>query len=231
MVSSSYSASQFLKHELGSCGNDGIVPGIPPRIHVIGSQGLCEELESCGFDISGGPAPAASSEMTREQLADYNFPESPIDALVVGHDTAMDFRKLTIADNLLLRNPDAMFVATNRDNFDMVGADGRHIPGNGCTVVALEYSSRRVAQNVGKPSPILFELIRKDHPHAMSDPSRCLFVGDRLDTDIRFGNDNGMRSLLVMTGVTTADSMVRVGCGTEEEPLPDFIAPFVGVLV
>jgi 4-nitrophenyl phosphatase/phosphoglycolate phosphatase len=54
-------------------------------------------------------------------------------------------------------------------------------------------------------------------------------VGDRLDTDIRFGYDNGMKSLLVMTGVTNAEQIVNLGDGTEEEPLPDFIAPFVSM--
>lgn len=238
----------------------------PCRVHVIGSSGLCEELISAGFDVTtcgssnnnvGDNNNNNNSEpgsMSREELADYDFNKyHPIDALVVGHDTDMNFRKLCIADNLLLRNPDALFVATNKDSFDVVDGnehDRRHIAGNGCTVVALEYSSKRKSINVGKPSKELFELIRrkdydrddndtiehndnriKEKKSCFDDPSRCLFVGDRLDTDIRFGNDNGMKSLLVMTGVTTAETMENLGNGTEEEPLPDFIVPYVGMLV
>lgn len=237
----------------------------PRRVHVIGSSGLCEELISAGFDVTtcgstnnnvGNNNNNNNSEpgsMSREELADYDFNKyHPIDALVVGHDTDMNFRKLCIADNLLLRNPDALFVATNKDSFDVVDGnehDRRHIAGNGCTVVALEYSSKKKSINVGKPSKELFELIRrkdydrddndtiehndnriKEKKSCFDDPSRCLFVGDRLDTDIRFGNDNGMKSLLVMTGVTTAETMENLGNGTEEEPLPDFIVPYVGML-
>jgi len=246
----------------------------PRRVHVIGSSGLCEELIAAGFDVTACGSSNNNADdnnnsnnnepgsMSREELADYDFNKyHPIDALVVGHDTDMNFRKLCIADNLLLRNPDALFVATNKDSFDVVdgnGHDRRHIAGNGCTVVALEYSSKRKSINVGKPSKELFELIRRkdydrnDNDHGddddtieqndnrikkkekkscFDDLSRCLFVGDRLDTDIRFGNDNGMKSLLVMTGVTTAETMENLGNGTEKEPLPDFIVPYVGMLV
>ena len=232
MVSSSYSSAQYLQKHLqhGS------------RVHVIGSSGLMEEITSHGFTCSGGPSSSSSSSMTRQELAEYEFPEHPIDAMVVGHDTSFDFRKLSIANNLLLQSPDALFVATNEDSFDLVGDNGdRHIPGNGCIVKALEHCSRRKAINVGKPSRYLAQLIfdgcdkdeseSKEIPVTTMDPSRSLFVGDRLDTDIRFGNENGMKSLLVLTGVTTAKTMMDIGSGTEEEPLPHFIAPYVGLLV
>ena len=34
-------------------------------------------------------------------------------------------------------------------------------------------------------------------------------VGDRLETDIKMANDVGMHSVLVMTGVTTADMLAE----------------------
>jgi phosphoglycolate phosphatase len=242
MVSSSYSAARYLQQQfLRNDKDDDSATSRrpiqqqqlqdPPRVHVIGSSGLCEELTTTGgFHVSGGPSGVGvPTSMTRQELADYPFDEHPIDALVVGHDVEMNFRKLSIADNLLLRNPNALFIATNKDSFDLVGTDCRHIPGNGATVVALEYASRKKATNVGKPSRTLFNLIQQEH--RITDPSRCLFVGDRLDTDIRFGKETGMKSLLVLTGVTTADMMEALADGTTEEPLPDFIAPYVGLLV
>lgn len=57
--------------------------------------------------------------MDREELETYEFSEGPIDAIVVGHDTEFTFRKLSIANNLLLQNPDALLVATNHDSFDI----------------------------------------------------------------------------------------------------------------
>ena len=143
MISSSYSAGQYLTQQLANKEMSG------KRVHVIGSRGLCEELDNFGFEISGGPS-SDSAEMDRQELANYEFQESPIDAIVVGHDIAFTFRKLSIANVLLQKNPNAILIATNRDSFDLVGEDGHHIPGNGAIVAALEYSSGRIAVNTGK---------------------------------------------------------------------------------
>jgi len=239
------------------------------HVHVIGSMGLCQELQDAGFCVStlGNDNDNDKPGMTREELSAYDFEKHhshPLDALVVGHDTELNFRKLCVADNLLKRNPKALFVATNMDSYDVVDGsttrgsdDERHILGNGATVVALEYSSKRKAINVGKPSQTLWQLIRdtalksnnKNSPNAsllLDNPSRCLFVGDRLDTDIRFANDNGMKSMLVMTGVTDASTLLQSSGSSishasgadgttmvveNEEPLPDFVLPHVGMMV
>lgn len=216
MISSSFAAAKYLEANLGS----------RRRVHVIGSLGLCTELKSYGFDITGGPS-SEKAEMGRQELADYDFPENPIDALVVGHDVEFTFRKLSIANVLMQMNPNAVLIATNRDSFDLVGADGRHIPGNGSIVAALEYCSRRKAINVGKPSTELLHIIKNEHD---LDMKRTMFVGDRLDTDIKFAFDNEMVSVLVLTGVTTADKLIELAHGNDDEPLPSVIASHVGIL-
>jgi HAD superfamily hydrolase (TIGR01450 family) len=167
--------------------------------------------------------------MSREELAAYDFPEHPIDALCVGLDTAFTYRKLAIANVLLQLNPDANLVSTNQDAFDLVGADARHLPGNGCIVKALEHGSGRTAINVGKPSKVLADVILKQHS---LDPARTMFVGDRLDTDIAFGNDHGMISVLVMTGVTTAQTIQKLDDEVDRDPLlyPQYIVPYMGML-
>ena len=38
--------------------------------------------------------------------------------------------------------------------------------------------------------------------------ARVCMVGDRLDTDILFGNDNGLKSCLVLSGVTTEEKLL-----------------------
>jgi len=237
MISSSYSAAQYLKRHFEIVNDDsGVVrPSTPPPcLYVIGSEGLCEELRQTGFEVLGGPSSSSElSSMSRDELASYEFSEHPVDAVVVGHDTEMNFRKLSVANVLLQWNPDALLVATNLDSFDLVGGDGRHIPGNGATVAALEYCSKRTAINVGKPSKTLASLIKdiqRSNSGTELDFSTSLFVGDRLDTDIRFGLESGMYTALVLTGVTTADELRALGEGTEEEPLPSHVLPHVGWL-
>lgn len=219
MVGSTYACSQYLRNNL---------PG-GSRVHVVGSEGLCSEIQEAGFIVSGGTCADQPASMSRDELADYDFPENPVDAVCVGLDTAFNYRKLAIANVLLQRNPNALFISTNQDSFDLVGADGRHLPGNGCIVKALEHGSRRMSINVGKPSPVLAQMIIKEHN---LHPARTMFVGDRLDTDIKFGEDSGMISVLVMSGVTTAKKMISLGdAGTSEEPIPQIIMPYMGLLV
>lgn len=222
MISASYSVAQYLKQELLD------VKG-SARLFVIGSEGLCEELRQTGFEVCGGPMIGSQASMSRDELAEYDFPEHPIDAVVVGHDLHFTFRKLCVANVLLQMNPNAPLIATNEDSYDLVGVNGRHIPGNGCVVKALEYSSGRKAICTGKPSPTLANLIASEH---CIDPSRTLMVGDRLETDIRFGIDTGMSAVLVLTGVTLTDQLVSLGDGVPPEtaPMPTMIVPHVGYL-
>lgn len=49
----------------------------------------------------------------------------------------------------------------------------------------------------GKPSPFLMSDIAAKHGVT---PSRSIMVGDRLDTDIAWGFNTGMATLLVLTG-------------------------------
>ena len=123
MIGSAYVAARYLRSRLSN------VDGNASRVHVIGTSGLCQELQSAGFDISGGPDVIGSAcGMSRDELAAYPFPEGEIDAMVIGLDPDFNYRKLCIATVLLQRNPQAVLVATNRDSFDLVGIDERHLP-------------------------------------------------------------------------------------------------------
>lgn len=106
MISSAYSSAVYLQDELLKRP----LTDRSPRVHVIGSSGLCEELAAAGFNVTGGPSLSSPDEpgsMSREELASYDFDKiHPIDALVVGHDTDLNFRKLCIADNLFVAQPE-----------------------------------------------------------------------------------------------------------------------------
>lgn len=227
MVSSSYSAARYVEKTFEKRG----VSMEDLNVHIIGTDGLCDEFRKFGATVSGGPSNDISS-MGRDELASYSFveeigPRGKVDAVCVGLDTEFNYRKLCIANVLLQRFPDALLIATNEDAYDLVGSGARHLPGNGSLVKAIECCSQRKATNVGKPSKILAELLSEEHG---LDPSRTLFVGDRLDTDIRFGKDGGMKSALVLTGCTTAEKLINIGEGTEEEPLPHIMFPHMGMM-
>ena len=89
------------------------------------------------------------------------------------------------------------------------------IPENGSMVAALQAATDREPKVAGKPQPTLLT-------DALSRGNfrTPLVVGDRLDTDIAGANAAGLPSLLVLSGVSTADETVRAAAGER----PNYIA-------
>jgi ribonucleotide monophosphatase NagD (HAD superfamily) len=109
-------------------------------------------------------------------------------------------------------------------------ASGGLVPGGGAMVAAVELAAETTALCVGKPSQTLANHIVTTYG---IDCSRAVMVGDRLDTDILFGNTAGMKTLLVLSGVTqqpTADLLVR-GAAKPGTPIPTYIAPSIATLL
>jgi 4-nitrophenyl phosphatase len=57
------------------------------------------------------------------------------------------------------------------------------------------------------------------------DPARALMVGDNLSTDIEFGLNSGVRTLLVMGGVTKRE---QVFGDSPDKTVPDFVMESFG---
>lgn len=91
-------------------------------------------------------------------------------------------------------------------------------PGSkGDTVISMPLNTLQVLNkqvpcnhyNLGKPNPLMItaalKLFRTRKPDI--DPSRILFVGDSLDTDIKCAFEAGMKSVMVLTGNTSLISI------------------------
>lgn len=90
----------------------------------------------------------------------------------------------------------ARFIATNTDaTYPMEG--GRFIPGSGSLVAAVRTCTEQEPVVIGKPEPLLVEMILQD---TGVEPIDTLMVGDRMDTDIEAGRRAGCQTLLVLTG-------------------------------
>lgn len=55
-------------------------------------------------------------------------------------------------------------------------------------------------------------------------PKRCLVIGDRLETDIRMGNESGALTAVVLTGVTRREDLRTA------QDKPDLVLENVGEL-
>ncbi len=58
------------------------------------------------------------------------------------------------------------------------------------------------------------------------DPSRVLFITDRMDSVVKSAKEGGMKSALVLTGNTTSDKLIEVSSSAEvDATLPHIIFP------
>lgn len=68
---------------------------------------------------------------------------------------------------------------------------------------------------VGKPNPLLIRQLMDQNGLAASS---TLMVGDRLDTDIMFGNGGGISTALVLTGVSEMSDVIGLEAGGDKTP-------------
>lgn len=157
----------------------GEAPGA--TIYVIGEAPLIQELVRAGFRIS-------------EKAGEIQY-------VIASFDRTFDYRKLNIALQAIKRG--AHFVATNPDRTCPV--EGGEIPDCAAMIGAVEGTTgKKVETVVGKPSDIM---IRVAVDYMGLRPQDCVLVGDRLETDMVMGKKAGMAAALVLTGVTTRESL------------------------
>jgi 4-nitrophenyl phosphatase len=139
--------------------------------------------------------------------------QTSVDWVVAGLDRAFDYAKLTSATRAIMAG--ARFVATNADALLPIEG-GQVIPGAGSIVAAIQTATGIAPIVVGKPEPGLFE-------HGLRrlgglEPEQVAMIGDRIDTDVVGGQRAGLRTILVLSGVTSSAEAVYA-C-----PPPDAIA-------
>jgi len=196
------------------------------KVYLIGSNAMKQELETVGIPQAGvGP-----DHITGTNSDWANVPLDPeVKTVLVGFDEHFSYMKLNRAMQYL-SNPDCLFVGTNTDTrLPLEG--GKAVPGTGCLVRAVETAAQRQAQMVGKPNRYMFDCVASQYG---LDSSRCMMVGDRLDTDIMFGSNCGLKTLLTLTGVSTvADVQTheKSGCPERQGMVPDYYVDSIADLL
>lgn len=146
------------------------------RVFVMGELPFVAEMARAGFQLTENP--------------------EEIDYVVAAFDRTFDYRKFNIAFQAIKKG--AHFIATNPDRSCPV--EGGELPDCAGIIAALEaVTLKKVEVVVGKPSPITVQVALETMGLEAAD---CLLTGDRLETDIRMGRESGMKTALVMTGVT-----------------------------
>jgi 4-nitrophenyl phosphatase/phosphoglycolate phosphatase len=181
------------------------------KVYVIGEVGICEELDLIGVPYLGGPADSDKKpDMGPGGMMEV---DKDVGAVIVGFDRNVNYYKIQYAQ-LCINEENAEFIATNLDAVTHL-TDAQEWAGNGSMVGAIKGCTGQEPTVVGKPSPLMIEYLEAKFG---IDRSRICMVGDRLDTDVLFGTDNGLKSILVLSGVTSEEKLLS----QENTITPDF---------
>ncbi len=148
--------------------------------YVIGEGGLLQALHANGYSIV-------------DHDPDY---------VVVGEGRAFTFEMFEAATRMILNG--AKLIATNLDP-NCPTQDGMR-PGCGAIVAMLETATGLKAFSVGKPSPVMMRMARKELSLATAETT---IIGDTMETDILGGVQLGYHTVLVLTGGTRREDLIR----------------------
>ena len=147
----------------------------------------------------------------------YSVVDKSPDYVVVGEGRTVNLEMLETAVQMILDG--AKLVATNLDPNCPTNLGTR--PGCGATVAYLETATGTRAMSIGKPSPIMMRVARKQLGLSTSE---TVMVGDTLETDILGGVQMGYRTILVLTGTTSKADLTKYAYG------PDKVVPSIADL-
>ena len=166
--------------------------------YVIGEGGLLQALHANGYSIV-------------DHAPDY---------VVVGEGRAFTFEMLEAATRMILDG--AKLIATNLDP-NCPTQNGMR-PGCGAIVAMLETATGLKAFSVGKPSPVMMRMARKDQGLATDETT---IIGDTMETDILGGVQMGYRTVLVLSGGTRREDLTRYAY--RPDIVVDSLADLVGM--
>ena len=150
------------------------------RAFTIGESGLTTALHDMGYILT-------------DQDPEY---------VVIGETTTYSFQRRTRAIRFV--SAGVRFIATNPD---VVGpGEGGMVPGAGSLAALISAATGVKPYFIGKPNPLMMRTaLRVLGAHSEDS----VMIGDRMDTDIAAGTESGLKTVLVLTGVTLREQVDR----------------------
>ncbi len=158
------------------------------KIFVIGEEGLRQPLLKKGFNLVDLP---------------YSRFDRPADYVICGLDRNLSWDKL--AEASLHIDAGAKFIATNADT--TLPTERGPVLGNGAILAALTASTGISPIVIGKPEAIMYQQAIKI---LGVKPDKTIAVGDRLNTDILGAVKTGIRSIMVLTGISAKNDLASI---------------------
>lgn len=149
-------------------------------VGVLGSDGIRSALQEAGVTVSE---------------------DEKVDAYVMGIDREITFDKIATACRIVQNG--AQLIGTNEDV--KYPSETYFYPGNGSFVQLVANVAKVEPIFIGKPSPVMLNLIEKEHNFIKDE---MVMIGDNYDTDILCGIQFGCDTIHVNTGVTNSEEVM-----------------------
>ena len=153
------------------------------KLFVLGTPQLLATIEEAGFTLTN----------TLEEGGDY---------VVVGFDQTLTYDRLTTACRLIDKG--VPYVATHPDVRCPIEG-GEFIPDTGAMLELIKTATGKKPQLIfGKPYKYMVDVVLDKTGYKKEE---IAMVGDRLATDIAFGLNNDILSVMVLTGEATMEDV------------------------
>ncbi|KAL9485007.1 hypothetical protein ACSS6W_003796 [Trichoderma asperelloides] len=188
---SSYSAAIYINRILK----------LPPgknKVFAIGESGMEVELASEGIPFIGGTDASFRRDITPadfENIANGSMLDPEVGVVLCGLDFHINYLKIALGFHYVRRG--AVFLATNADS--TLPMHHEFFLGAGSCMIPLAYALGEQPTVLGKPSQAMMDAVEGKF---QLDRAKTCMVGDRLNTDIKFGIEGKLGGTLhVLTGV------------------------------
>ncbi|MBM4143751.1 MAG: HAD-IIA family hydrolase [Lentisphaerae bacterium] len=155
-------------------------------VFCIGENGMLRELEAAGATLVRPDHPG---------VPEY---------VVVSFDREFTYAKLKLAAGFI--HAGAKYVATNPDAF--LKTEHGTVPGTGAIVAAVSAATGAAPLVIGKPGRLIVDMALR---RLGASPGEALVVGDNVTTDIAAGGAAGVRTALILTGVSRREDAPAAG--------------------
>ena len=138
-----------------------------------------------------------------------NFDSDNPEYVVIGETSDYNYDKIKLAT--LLVNKGAKLIGTNTDL--TAPTEEGIVPACRSLIAPVEYATGKSAYFVGKPNPLMMRTaMEMFHQYGIHSKDVAM-IGDRMDTDIIAAIESGIDSVLVLSGVSSLDTVKQFPYG------------------
>ncbi|XP_057318673.1 uncharacterized protein LOC130663453 [Microplitis mediator] len=192
--------------------------GFQGKAYVLGTEPFKQVLADNDIEIVTGPN---SIEENMMAIINVLKPQPDVKAVIVDFDLNLNWAKLLQTASILKRK-DVLFLIGPRDK-NLPISESQSLIGPGYFIDILINHTGRTPVEFAKPCENLKNYLIERFK--ITNPARCIFIGDSLAADIKFADLCGFLKLWVSSGVDSVEAL-KNNC----EVIPDYYLPNLGIM-